>query len=72
MKGFLFKTNGEWSVFCESIDRFLPLHPDEVCGGWEEKWLKEGLDVEFEVVTICIGDSEFDLRDIDVAKIINI
>jgi len=52
------------SVIPKFID--LPLHPDNK----DDENLKHGKEVEFVIETIAIGDSEFDIMDCDVAKLL--
>lgn len=46
----------------------IPTHPTHTL--WLKMFGKDGMGVEFEVNTIAEGTSEFDVMDIDVAKLI--
>ena len=58
--------------FADTVNSFkpiffdLPLHPSSK----DDKGLVHGKEVEFVIETIAIGDSEFDIMDCDVAKLL--
>ena len=58
--------------FADTVNSFkpiffdLPLHPSSK----DDKGLVHGKEVEFVIETIAIGDSEFDIIDCDVAKLL--
>ena len=58
--------------FADTVNSFkpiffdLPLHPSSK----DDKGLVHGKEVEFVIETIPIGDSEFDIMDCDVAKLL--
>lgn len=65
-KGITIKKNNKWMVVAitpPNTGTTLPLHPDDV------KYASEYEHVEFEVQTISDGSSEFDVMDMDVAKL---
>lgn len=77
MIGFTHKISNDWYVRATvkvgppTSDTYevvtTPVHPDDT-----HLIQKEGVIVEFTVVTIATGTSEFDVTDMDVARIVKI
>lgn len=73
MRGVLMIIDGVWQCkhvrwvnnFDMAID-IIPLHPDDI------QYAEHNKHVEFEVETIATGTSEFDIEDMDVAKLITV
>ena len=71
---------GEWMIKetffgkGDVFERYTPLHPDDLFDNYTEHnrhlMPYEGKKVQFKVETIAVGESEWDVMDKDVGKII--
>lgn len=64
MKGILCQTDNGWVIAVNG--KILPLHPSDHIIAYNYV----GKEVEFEVETIAVGTSEFDILDCDVVKLV--
>jgi len=82
IQGILSKSNDNWVVKHSKLvhtllgthdykvtleDAYLDTHPEHVM--WLKVFGKEGMNVCFEIETIAKGENEWDIVDIDVAKL---
>ena len=65
--GVLKKSQKGWTVQCESNKKELVTHPEH--NMWLKVFAKEDMKVCFEVETIATGANEFDVLDMDVARL---
>jgi hypothetical protein len=61
------KDDNTWVVISTESTKEMPTHPEHKL--WIKMFGKDGLDVCFKVETIADGTSEFDIMDVDVAKL---